>query len=260
MPPHATLPPPQPPLPRAVVVAFARDTQARWNEAAVGLPAGWLRRWWSAVTAGLGLSLAAVAGLVAVVRGLEDAGRLGWEADVVRRLGQAEVMSEHSASVLQTPGSGMVLGPLSLAGVVLAIRAKRPLDALSLLVGYYGAVALTMFGWSIWHRPRPNALYRSLVGFGDFFYAFPSGHSGHSVTVYGLLAALWLRGSASRIERALVVLGTATLVGVTCIARVRQGAHWPTDVLAGWLLGLVWLAVILVARRWASRPGGQAGT
>ena len=73
-------------------------------------------------------------------------------------------------------------------------------------------------------------------------YSFPSGHSTNAVTVYGSLS-MYKRGS-----RVLLALGILLplLVG---ISRVCVGVHYPTDVLCGWLLGLV----VIVAVPWLSR-------
>lgn len=35
------------------------------------------------------------------------------------------------------------------------------------------------------------------------------------------------------------------------LARVHAGAHWPSDVLGGYLLGLLWLALTIHLYRWA---------
>lgn len=68
-------------------------------------------------------------------------------------------------------------------------------------------------------------------------YSFPSGHSSNAVTLYGSLAA------HERKRRVLWVLAIALplLVG---FSRVFVGVHYPTDVLGGWVLGV--LVVLLV--------------
>ncbi len=73
-------------------------------------------------------------------------------------------------------------------------------------------------------------------------YSFPSGHSGNAVTVYGSLAA------HEKKRKALWVLAVVLplLVG---FSRVFVGAHFPTDVLGGWLLGALIVALIPWLRR-----------
>ena len=68
-------------------------------------------------------------------------------------------------------------------------------------------------------------------------YSFPSGHSSSAVAAYGSLAA---HEKKNRLLWVLAIL-LPLLVGVS---RVCMGAHYPTDVLCGWLLGAV--VVILV--------------
>ena len=68
-------------------------------------------------------------------------------------------------------------------------------------------------------------------------YSFPSGHSSSAVAAYGSLAA---HEKKSRLLWILAIL-LPLLVG---FSRVCMGAHYPTDVLCGWLLGAV--VVILV--------------
>jgi membrane-associated phospholipid phosphatase len=73
----------------------------------------------------------------------------------------------------------------------------------------------------------------------------PSGHSGLSALVYGVLAALL----ATRVEgwrRVTALALSALLVAGIAVSRSVLGAHTPPDVVAGLLIGLVALAVFLV--------------
>lgn len=84
-------------------------------------------------------------------------------------------------------------------------------------------------------------------------YSFPSAHAATSVALYGLIA-IWafthLEGKARQYVCG-TMLGVIGLVGAT---RVYLGAHYPTDVLAGWLVGSVivlaiWRLVEEIRRR-----------
>jgi undecaprenyl-diphosphatase len=86
-------------------------------------------------------------------------------------------------------------------------------------------------------RMRPETAH--MVGLHN--YSFPSGHSYGSTIVYGLLAVL----AATRLP-GLMGLGVAWIFGLLVFAiglsRVYLGAHYPSDVVGGWLLGLIGLA------------------
>ena len=76
-------------------------------------------------------------------------------------------------------------------------------------------------------------------------YSFPSGHSAGAVTVYGSLAA---RGRKKWLTVLAILL--PLLVG---FSRVAVGAHFPTDVLAGWALGLLVIVLVPWLRQRLSR-------
>jgi undecaprenyl-diphosphatase len=73
--------------------------------------------------------------------------------------------------------------------------------------------------------------------------SFPSGHTAAAGTLYGALAIIALCTSNRAWLRILAVV-VAVLVPVSvALARLYRGMHYPTDVLAGALLAVIWLAV-----------------
>ncbi|MBR6185031.1 MAG: phosphatase PAP2 family protein [Clostridia bacterium] len=67
-------------------------------------------------------------------------------------------------------------------------------------------------------------------------FSFPSGHSTNAVTVYASIA-----GQIKKRWLACLAVVLPLLVG---FSRVVIGAHYPTDVLAGWALGLLCICVV----------------
>ncbi|WP_432533567.1 phosphatase PAP2 family protein [Kineococcus arenarius] len=147
-----------------------------------------------------------------------------------------------------------------LAGVVACARSGRRRDALCALVaGVVAALASPLLKLLV-GRVRP-ALEAGLTGSDGG--SFPSGHAFASGTV--VLGALVLLAPPARSAGRLVLRAGAgalvlLLIGVD---RVWLGAHWPTDVLGGWLMAavLVCLAAAVAARgRPATgRPVGPRG-
>lgn len=101
-------------------------------------------------------------------------------------------------------------------------------------------------------RPRPELWPRLFEVTG---YAFPSGHALASATLYPLLALDLTRGAPPP-RRALALGLAASLCLYIGIGRVYLGVHWPSDVLAGWALGLALLAGVVRVLRWQARPVG----
>jgi len=112
-----------------------------------------------------------------------------------------------------------------------------------------------LLGWHTWDRPRPHLIAGGLASPG--FHSFPSGHISQVVVSYGLFVYLWARATRSRSERAVAVLLLLALVAVVGLARLRLGAHWPSDIVAGALIGAAWLASVIAALRAAEARGGR---
>lgn len=97
-------------------------------------------------------------------------------------------------------------------------------------------------------RPRP--VWPDPVDTAHFA-AYPSGHAMTATVVLGLL--LWLlhhHGVGGALWRTALTLSVVSVLGVG-LTRIWLGVHWTTDVLGGWLLGglVVAVAVLLHGRR-----------
>jgi undecaprenyl-diphosphatase len=101
--------------------------------------------------------------------------------------------------------------------------------------------------------PRPNQFYD-----GAQAYAFPSSHATTAVVVYGFLAVVIAGGLPQ--PRRWIPYSVAVLLGTLVgFSRLYLGAHWLSDVLAGFSLGLVWMAMLGIAFRRHPTPDGAPG-
>lgn len=83
---------------------------------------------------------------------------------------------------------------------------------------------------------------------------FPSGHVVGVMVFYGLVLYLTPRLIDSRPLRVVLGLFCVFMIVVTGPARVYTGAHWPSDVVGGYLFGLLCLAVLIALDRAVRRP------
>ncbi len=120
-------------------------------------------------------------------------------------------------------------------GIILWVRKHRS-EATTIAVTGAGAIALNLLLKTLFARARPQLWERTV----DVrFYSFPSGHAMISMVIYGLLG--YLLGSRFPKQRWLIYSLTVVLVAAIGFSRLYLGVHWPTDVIAGYAAGLIWL-------------------
>jgi membrane-associated phospholipid phosphatase len=149
--------------------------------------------------------------------------------------------AEHIANLASTRTALIVT--IAVALVLLMRRHWHSAIALALVFPVtQGAVQLVKL---IVERPRPaaNASLAEAQGF-----SFPSAHSATSVAVYATIAFILVRASRHGHSRVAIASLATALVLAVGVSRVMLGAHYPTDVLAGWTVGALvasvcWLAV-----------------
>ncbi len=160
---------------------------------------------------------------------------------------------------------GVILIPIGVAFVLGAAISRRLRLALIVAVVLITAALFTDLVKDYVARPRPTA--EPLIP--ESGYSFPSGHTLTSTATYGLLALIAWRSQLSLLARRAAVVAGVVIPLMVGLSRIALGVHWPTDVLAGWLMGtaFVALAATLISavgamerdlpRRGAERPGRE---
>jgi undecaprenyl-diphosphatase len=149
-------------------------------------------------------------------------------------------------------------GSLLLAAclVLLAFGARR--EAVFLLLVVAAGQAFKIAVKDLIRRPRPSPDLVNVLIDAKEIHSFPSGHTVHYVVFFGFLWFLvftLLRWRALRRPMLALLGALVLLVGP---ARVYLGAHWTSDVLAGYLMGVALLVGnIRLYQRWSVKKSSQ---
>jgi membrane-associated phospholipid phosphatase len=141
-------------------------------------------------------------------------------------------------------GGGIGMWPICIALVALLAVRRLPLQALWAGVTLAAIhVVFTPYLKEAFDRPRPTEESAVPLPSSD---ALPSGHASGSAVTFGLLAVLVAERWPER-ER-LVWVAAGVLILATGASRIVLGVHHTTDVVAGFSLGVAWLAAALLVR------------
>lgn len=134
-------------------------------------------------------------------------------------------------------GNGVIV-PITLTiltAIIFAIKKKYRFAVTLLLAPLLGDLLKT-FLKEMTRRPRPGWVgCHSLVSLTDF--SFPSGHTIFYTIYFGLLAWYGYRYLRDRWYGKLLSIFSIAMIPLIGISRVYLGAHWISDVLAGYLIG-----------------------
>jgi undecaprenyl-diphosphatase len=156
-------------------------------------------------------------------------------ADLSDPLGPIWV-EELARDVTALGGVGVLTFLVLASAGFLWLRQKRRLTAV--LLGCVGTgILLSQFLKSGFDRPRPDLVSHEAA---VYTASFPSGHSLMAAIVYLTLGVLIARTLEHGVTKAYIILLATVVVVAVGISRVYLGVHWPTDVLAGWIVGAAW--------------------
>lgn len=151
-------------------------------------------------------------------------------------------------------GSSFVLVPLALLCFVLMLRAGMRVEAAAVVLSLGGAMLISDAVKLLVARPRPPIEHLQAVS----GYSFPSGHATQaSAFWFSLVLALRARAQPRTVR--LAGAGAVLLVTAVALSRVYLGVHYPSDVIAGILLGTGWAVYVAGCVR-SGRPVAPQGT
>jgi undecaprenyl-diphosphatase len=203
---------------------------------------------WVRLGVGWVLAFATGAALAMVLKALGWWHGAAWERDVLVAAHRT-VSPALDVIMLSLPfvGTNYSLAPLVAIAAVVLWRRGYPSIALTLLIVQAGSWALNpalKFGFP---RDRPTLFE---VRGQHAFPAFPSGHAMAVVAV--LFTAAYLLHRSGRGTWGYWVVGALLLLN--SYSRIYLGAHWPTDVMGGALVGAIWLFFTISALDRLHRP------
>jgi undecaprenyl-diphosphatase len=155
-------------------------------------------------------------------------------------------------------GTGAVV--LMIVGVTAAFlwHTEHKHSARLLLAATAGAILLNNALKLYFQRDRPNVFEWQTHAASS---SFPSGHAMSATVVYGTVAYLLARLQKRRWARVLTLTAAVAMILLICLTRLYLGVHYPSDVIAGIIIGLAWSgfcmatleASLVLARRRAPR-------
>lgn len=144
-------------------------------------------------------------------------------------------------------GEPLVVASVGLVLLGLFLYKRWYRGALTLLGGIGGATLANMALKGVFARSRPSIFDPLVV---ETSYSFPSGHAMVSSAFVGVVIIL-LWHTKYRVPA--IILGVLATFSIG-LSRVYLGVHYPSDVLAGWCVGLVW--AVLTGSIVLNRPFG----
>ena len=151
--------------------------------------------------------------------------------------------------VISEFGYGYPFWIIILVVVLSLVYYRLRLEVQGVLVSLVGGALLNLMLKSLFERSRPDLL-RVVEEAG---YSFPSGHAMISLCFYGMIAFLLARHVTSWRWRLIIIVSAVVLVAIIGISRVYLGVHYPTDVVAGYFAGGMWLAFCISLLIWWER-------
>jgi membrane-associated phospholipid phosphatase len=133
-----------------------------------------------------------------------------------------------------------IIGLTAAGAVICRLVFRRWREAVFLVLCVAGETVIFLITSWVIDRKRPPVTH---LDDAPPTSSFPSGHTAAAVCFYGAVAAILLWHHRHPALRAAAVTLAVLVPPLVAVSRIYRGMHWPSDVVSGLLLGLVWLAL-----------------
>jgi undecaprenyl-diphosphatase len=161
-----------------------------------------------------------------------------FDTAVLRWIGARHTPGHTAIMAEITPlGTGIVV--LMIVGITTAFlwHTEHKYSARMLLAATAGSILLNNVLKLYFNRARPDVFEWGTHAASS---SFPSGHAMSATVVYGTVAYLLARLQKHVWSRTITLLAAVVIVALICLTRLYLGVHYPSDVLAGIIIGLAW--------------------
>jgi undecaprenyl-diphosphatase len=192
---------------------------------------------------GAAIAIACTAAFVELAGHVQSGATQAFDETVMRWMGAHRIpWIERSLLEITALGTGLVVMMIVVIAALFLIATQHRFSAFLLLVASAGGIVLNAVLKSSFDRPRPQ-LFEWLTEPSSS--SFPSGHAMSSTIVYFTVAYLIARLEKRRWMRVLTIVASLLLVLLISVSRLYLGVHYPSDVLAGMIIGLAWAGFCL---------------
>jgi membrane-associated phospholipid phosphatase len=179
-------------------------------------------------------------GFGALADEVHEGDTLGFDTNVLQFINSYsnDFLNSFFASITQLGG---VIGVIAITGGIMALLAVRHQYKRLAIVAttVAGSSLLNLMLKFIFDRSRPDLWERLVV---ETSSSFPSGHAmGSAALALAIMYITW----NTKYRWLAIILGSLYVL-IIGISRMYLGVHYPTDVLAGWIVSAAWLCVVIL--------------
>jgi undecaprenyl-diphosphatase len=210
--------------------------------------------------AGLIIAAIGTAIFVELASHVQSGSTQAFDDSVIRWLGahHTKVLDAVMVEVTALGTGTVVLMIVVVAGLFLVLT-QHKYSAILLLASTFGGLLLNGVLKLGFNRPRPAIFVPSVNTVSS---SFPSGHAMNATIVYLTVAYLAARLHERKWARWLVMACAFVVIALIAFSRLYLGVHYPSDVLAGFVIGLAWagfcMATLEAIQKFWFRPGPRS--
>lgn len=140
-------------------------------------------------------------------------------------------------------GSYKFLLPVGLLILLFMVKEKNWVSAIFLILASIGSFGINTLLKYYYIRTRPIKYF--LIEKGG--YSFPSGHAMVSMTFYTIITYLLTRDKLNNRKNIMLWILNFIIIGLIGYSRIYLGVHWPTDVIGGYTVGILFSYCIILS-------------